>query len=74
MVPGDHVHDLEVIPLGVPGRGGWCAPESSIPSPPRLPLPRRRARHLLRFRSRDDQVFMLSMLCRPRWPQGPRGL
>lgn len=52
----------------------WAAsPESSIPAPPLLPLRGRRAPHLLRFRSRDDQVFMPSMLCCPRQATRTRG-
>lgn len=71
--PGDHVHDLEVIRGRCARRGGQSAPESSIPCPPPLPLRGQRAPHLLRFRSRDDQVFMPSMLCRPRRAAGTQG-
>lgn len=71
--PGDHVHDLEVIRGRCARRGGQSAPESSIPFPPPLPLRGQRAPHLLRFRSRDDQVFMPSMLCRPRRAAGTQG-
>lgn len=65
--------NLEVIRGGRARRGGRRAPESSIPGPPPLPLRGPQARHLLRFWSRFDQVFMPSMVWRPRHSRGDPG-
>lgn len=70
----EHVHDLEVIWGQRARRGGRCALETSIPGPSPLPLGGQLARHLLRVWSRDDQVFMPSMLCLPAGWRGPRAL